>query len=74
MELKTLQEDLVKAKHDIFENVKLLKESLENQELLSQRLRLAKDILVEAKNIIRDYLSKEMKKLKEYFIQMEDER
>ena len=33
MELKTLQEYLVKTKHDIFEIDKLLKESLDNQEL-----------------------------------------
>ena len=74
MELKTLQEDLAKARQDIFENHKLLKEILANQELMTQQLRLVKDILIEAKYIIWDYLSNEMKKLKEYFIQIEDER
>ena len=58
MEVKTLQEDLAKAKHDILEKHKLLKESLSNQELLTQQLRLENKSLIDAKYIIWDHLLK----------------
>ena len=51
-----------------------LKESLETQEMLTQQVRLAKDVLAETKQEIWDSLFKEIKKLKEHFIQVEDER
>ena len=62
------------AKQDILENYKMLKENLVNQELLNQQLRSAKDSLIDAKYIIWDHLLKEVKKLNDYFIQVEDER
>ena len=74
MEMKTLQEGLAKAKQYILEKDKLLKEILSNQELLTQQLRSTKDSLIDAKYIIWDHLSKEVKKLKDYFIQVQDER
>lgn len=74
IEVKTLQEDLAKAKQDIFEKDKLLKESLANQELLTQLLKSTKNSLIDAKYIIWDHLLKEVKKLKDYFIQVEDEQ
>ena len=51
-----------------------MKESLETQEMLTQHVRLAKDVLVEANKAIWDSLFREVKKLKENFIQVEDER
>lgn len=74
MEMKTLQEDLDKAKQDILAKDKLLKEILVNQELMTQQLRSTKDIFIDAKYIIWDHLLKEVKKPEDYFIQVEDER
>ena len=74
MEVKTLLEDLAKVKQDILEKDKLLKESLDNQELLTRQLKSAKDNLIDAKYIIWDQLLKEVKKLKDYFIHIEDEK
>ena len=65
---------MVKAKQDILEKDKLLKESFANQELLTQQLILAKDSLINVKYIIWNHLLKEVKKLKDYFIQVEYER
>ena len=74
MEMKTLHEDLAKAKQEILEKDKLLKRIFSNQELLTQYLSSTKDSLIDAKYIIWDHLSKEVKKLKDYFIWVEDER
>lgn len=74
MEVKTLQEDLAKAKQDSLEKDKLLQESLSNQELLTQQIRSTKNSVIDAKYIIWDHLLKEIKMLKDYFIQVEDER
>ena len=74
LELRDLQDELDKAKQDILEKDNLLKESLAAQEVLTQQVRSAKDILTEAKDAIWDCLLREIKKLKEHFIQVEDER
>ena len=51
-----------------------MKESLETQEMLTQQVILAKDVLAEEKQAIWDSLFREIIKLKEHFIQVEDER
>ena len=56
MEVKTLQEDLAKAKQDTLEKDRLLQEILANQEPLTQQLRSANNSLVDAKYIIWDHL------------------
>ena len=61
MEVKILQDDLAKAKHDTLEKDKLLKESLANQELLTKQLKLAKNSLIDAKYIIWYHLLKKLK-------------
>ena len=42
--------------------------------MLTQQFRLAKYVLVEAKQVIWDSLFREIKKLKEHFVQVEEER
>ena len=42
--------------------------------MLPQQVRPAKDIWIEAKHAILDSLLREIKKLKEHFVQVEDER
>ena len=67
-EVKTLQEDLAKAKQDTFDKDRLLQESLVNQESLTHKLGSTNNSLVDAKHIFWDYLLKEIKRLKRYFI------
>ena len=74
MEVKTLQGDLAKAKMDTLDKDKLLQEILLNQESFTRQLRSTNIGLVDAKHIIWDHLLKEMERLKDYFIQVEDER
>ena len=74
MEVKTLQEDLVKVKQDNLEKDRLLQEILANQESLTQQLRSTNNSLIDVKYIIWDHLLKKIKRLKDYFIQVEDER
>ena len=62
------------AKQDILVKENLLKESLVAKELLTQQVRPAKDILTKAKHGIWDSLLTKIKKLKEHFVQVEDER
>lgn len=52
----------------------MLHESLINQEALTQQLRSANNNLIDAKHIIWDHLFKEVKRLKDYFVWVEDER
>ena len=51
-----------------------LKESLETQKMLTQQVRLAKYVWADAKQVIWDSLFREIKKLKERFIQVEYEK
>ena len=74
MEVKTLQEDLEKSKQEALDKEKLLQESLANQESLTQQLRSTNNNLIDTRHIIWDHLLKEVKWLKYYFVQVEDER
>ena len=42
--------------------------------MITQQIRLSKDVFAEAKQVIWDSLFREIKKLKEHFVQVEDER
>ena len=63
-----------KAKQDALDKDKLLQEILSSQESLTQQLRSSNNSLIDAKHIIWDHLFKELKRLKDYFFQVEDER
>ena len=52
MEVNPLQENLEKAKQDVLDKDKLLQESIENQESLTQQVRLASNNLNDAKHIV----------------------
>ena len=60
-------------KQNLLEKDNLLKESLETHEMLTQQVRPAKDVLTEAKHVIWDSLFREIKKIKEHFVQVEYE-
>ena len=52
----------------------MLNDSLANQESRKQQLESMKDSLSDAKHIIWDHLAKEIKRLKDYLMQVEDEK
>lgn len=52
LELRNIQDELDQVKQEILEKDNLLKESLAAQEVLTQQVRLAKYILIEAKHAI----------------------
>ena len=54
MELRNLHEEFRKIKQNLMEKDNQLKESLETHEMLTQQVRSAKDVLVEAKQVIWD--------------------
>ena len=63
-----------KAEHDIQERNKALEESLTKQESLKQQLKAVKDSLIDVKHIIWDHLEVQLKKLRDYLVEVEDER
>ena len=56
-----------KVEQDIQEREKALEENLDEQESLKQQLKSEKGTLIDAKHIIWDHLSIELKKLRYYF-------
>ena len=74
LEFKKVQEEFEKAKQDIVDKDKLLSDSLAEKENLKKKLDSVKESLIDAKHIIWDHIVKEIKKLKDYLIMIEDER
>lgn len=74
LEFKKLQEDINKAIQDLQEKDKFLEKSLPENESLRRQLEATKNRLVEAKHLIWDNLIREVKKLKYYLVELEDER
>ena len=72
--MKKLQEILDKDKQEMQEKDKSLEQSISKTESLKQQLKLVNDSLMEGKQLIRGQLIFELKKLKDYFVQVEDER
>ena len=74
MEFKKLQEDLDKAKKYLQEKDKALEQRSVENEFLRRQLETTKDSLIEEKHIIWDHLIKEIKKVRDYSAELEDER
>lgn len=69
-----MQEELEKVKQDIIDKYKLLSHNLAEKETLKEQLESVKESLIDAKHFIWDHIVKEIKKLKDYLIMIEDER
>ena len=72
LELKKVQEELEKVKQDVVDKDKLLSDSLVENAILKRELHSMKGSLIDAKHIIWDHIIKEIKKLKDYLIMIED--
>lgn len=74
LEFKKLQEDLNKVKQDLQEKGKSLEQSSAENEFLRRQLETAKDSLIEEKHLIWDHLIRQIKKVRDYLVELEDER
>ena len=74
LEYKKVKEELEKVKQDFIDKDMLLSYSLAKKESLKRQLDSLKGSLIHAKHIIWDHIIKEIKKLKDYLIMIEDEK
>ena len=74
LELRKVQEELQKEKQDILDKDKLLAESSGNKENLKRQVDAIRQALMDAKCLLWDHITKEIKKLKDHFIMPQDEK
>lgn len=74
LDMKKLQESLDKAKQELKEKDKALEQIQDEKEYLKHQLKLVEDSWMEEKHFIWDQLISELKKLKDYLEDVEDER
>ena len=74
LELKKVQEELKEAKHDILDKDKLLAESSVEKENLQRQVEAGRQALKDTKFLLWDDITKEVKKLKDHLIKLQDER
>ena len=74
LELKNTQEELAEVKKTLLDKTKLLTEtSIENENLIRQ-VEASKQPLKDTKLLLWDHMLKEVKKLKDHLIMLQDEK
>ena len=74
LELKNAQEELEEMKKTLADKIKILtKESTENENLIIQ-VEVGKKALKDTKFLLWDYMFKEIKKLKDHLLMLQDEK
>ena len=74
LELNRVQEGLEEAKKDILYKDKLLAKSSAHKENLKRQVGSLRKSLKDAKSLLWDNITKEVKKLKDHLIMLQDER
>ena len=74
IEMKKVQEEMEEAKKDILDKDKLLAESFADKENLKRQVEVVRQSLKDAKSLLWDNITKEVKKLKDHLIMLQDER
>ena len=74
MELKNAQEELEEVKKILLDKTKLLTESSTENENLKRQIEASRQALKDTKFLLWDYMLKEVKKLKDHLIMLQDER
>lgn len=74
LELKNAQEELQEVKKILLDKTKLLTESSTENENLQRQIEASRQTLKDTKFLLWDYMLKEVKKLKEHLIMLQDER
>ena len=74
LEVKKVQEEMQEAKKDILNKDKLLAEIFADKENLKRQVEVVTQALKDAKSLLSDNITKEVKKLKDHLIMLHDER
>lgn len=74
MELKNAQEELEEVKKNILDKTKLLTKSSTENENLRRQIEARRQALEDTKFLLWDYMLKEVKKMKDHLIMLQDER
>ena len=74
LEPKSVQEELKEDKHDILDKEKLLPESSKEKDNLKRQVEVVRQGLKDAKFLLWDNITKDVKKLKDHLIMLQDER
>ena len=74
LELKKVQDELEEAKKSVLDKDKLLAESLTNTNNLQRQVKPIRHALKDTKFLLWDNIMKEVKKLKDHLIMLQDER
>ena len=72
--IKKLQYGSDKINQEIQEKGKALEQSISEKYFLQQQLQLTEQSLIESKYLMWDHITSKMKNIKDYFVQVEDER
>ena len=74
LELSKIQEELQKEKQDVLDKYKLLTECSTDKENLKRQVDSIKQALIDAKCLAWNHITKEIKKMKDYLIMLQDEK
>ena len=74
LELKNAQEELEEVKKSMLDKTKLLTESSTENENLQKQVEASRHALKDIKFLLWDYMLKEVRKLKDHLIMLQDER
>ena len=74
LELRKLQEELQKAKHDILDKDKLLAENSADKENLKRQVDVVRQSLIDTKCLLWDHITKEIKNLRDHLVMLQDEK
>lgn len=73
LELRKVLEALQKEKHDILDKDKLLVERSTDKENLKTQIHAVKEALMDAKCLLWDHITREIKKIKDHLVMLQDE-
>ena len=74
LELKSNQDELVETKKFLADNVRVVTKTAAENENLRKQVEVGKQALRDTKSLLWDHMLKEIKKLKDYFLMLQDEK
>ena len=74
LELRKVQEELQIEKHDILDKDKLLVERSADKEYLKRQVDAVRQALIDSKSLLWGHIKKEIKKIKDHLIMLQDGR
>ena len=74
LELKNIQDEIEGTKRILAEKVRMMTETIEENEVLRKQVEAGKQALKDTKSLLWDYIWKEVKKLKDFLVMLQDEK